>query len=90
MKKEDADKIKCDRCGCTAGLHQHAKGWRCSECAWKELEKIVSLAETVVDSSSLDYSEGGDGYHTVFSDSLSDLEDAVDEFRSSTKKEKTP
>ncbi len=41
MKKEDADKIKCDRCGAVTSLFQHDYGWRCPQCIWNEREIML-------------------------------------------------
>lgn len=49
MRKEDADKIKCDRCGGVIGLFQHDHGWRCPRCIWNEREIMLEALTACYD-----------------------------------------
>lgn len=48
MKREDANKIKCDQCKVVVGLYQYAPGeWRCPECIWKEKELLENFLHQI-------------------------------------------
>jgi len=48
MKREDAIKIKCDRCGETCGLYQHSfRKWRCPACIWKERGQLIDTLQRI-------------------------------------------
>lgn len=53
MKSEDAEKIKCDRCGAVVGLYCLNTGWRCPSCIWSERENLIEWAKILL--SATDY-----------------------------------
>lgn len=61
MNPEEANKIKCDRCGVTAGLYRHSVGWRCPGCIWSERENLITWTKRLL--ATIDYNKtyGHDG-----------------------------
>ena len=48
MHPDEVRNIKCDTCTVVCGLYMYGEGWRCPDCIWKEREKLLAIAHSLL------------------------------------------
>ena len=75
MNLDSVRNIKCDTCQVVCGLYMYGEGWRCPECIWKEREKLIEAARSLL--SAEDYSSNDKASVVISRHSMDKLKEAV-------------